>query len=258
VKRQYFKKIKLLTFKNILDNYSRTIKSNLGGFMKKIILFATGVVLLLSTAVFAAENTGVYVGISGGYVIPQTLTLSDPDNSASYMDTELKNGYLGGVKVGWNTPFTNRILAVELEYNYIYNEFDNDKIINLFGVTPATIEGDIQIHALLLNFKARYPEGRFHPYIGFGVGYAYFEQGDLIAREPGGPGTMTIQGESGDAFCYQLLAGLDFDITPNFGVGIGYKYVASKPTIGSINSDGIYADVDYKAHIVTLGLTYTF
>jgi opacity protein-like surface antigen len=73
---------------------------------------------------------------------------------------------------------------------------------------------------------------------------------------------MVVPGASGGAFAYQLLVGLDFDITPNLGVGIGYKYLASKPTIGSYNSDpdsnDFYADIDYKASIVTLGLTYTF
>jgi len=227
--------------------------------MKKIILLATATLLLLSTAAFAAENTGFYVGVSGGYVIPQTMTISDPDSGSWIVDAPLKNGYLGGVKVGWNTPFTNRILAVELEYNYIFGTgFDNEKIVNYGGIMPITMEADIQIHALLLNFKARYPEGRFHPYVGFGVGYAYFETGDATMRDPGGSVIVTAPGASGGAFAYQLLAGLDFDITPNLGVGIGYKYLASKPTIGSNVEGTFYANFDYKASIVTLGLTYTF
>ena len=47
-----------------------------------------------------------------------------------------------------------------------------------------------------------------------------------------------------NGFCYQLLAGLDIDITPNLSVGIGYKYFVPAS--------------DYKASIVTLGLAYTF
>lgn len=66
------------------------------------------IVFLSAVSVFAAENekTGFYVGISGAYVIPQTMTLSDPDNSHNKFDTTLKNGYLIGVTAGWITPFT--------------------------------------------------------------------------------------------------------------------------------------------------------
>jgi OOP family OmpA-OmpF porin len=95
--------------------------------------------------------------------------------------------------------------------------------------------------------KARYPEGRFHPYVGVGVGYSYFQM----------EGSGSGESISGSGFCWQLMTGLDFDITPNLGVGIGYKYFATKPTIGS-KGDSMYADIDYKASIVTVGLTYTF
>jgi opacity protein-like surface antigen len=233
-------------------------------FMKKIMLFVVAVLLLLSQAAFAAENTGVYIGVKGGYVIPQTLNVSDPDNSAHNEDLTLKNGYLAGVTVGWNTPFTNRILAMELEYNYIRHNFDNAKIItdaslgNVSGGIAGTIDGPVSINAILFNLKARYPEGRFHPYIGAGVGYAYVTVGDITGIAADGSGSGIMTGGSGSAFCYQFLAGVDFDITPNFGVGLGYKYVASNPTIGDETSEGLYAKVNYKASIVTLGLNFAF
>jgi opacity protein-like surface antigen len=213
-------------------------------------------VFLSASSVFAEGeatkgNTGFYIGISGGYVIPQTLTISDPDSSFKYTDATLKNGYLAGVTAGWLTPFTRRIMALEMEYNYICNNFDNSKYIPQID---GTLDGTISVHALLFNVKARYPEGKFHPYAGAGLGWALVQVGDLT-----GTGGGVIKGDIGNAFCWQLLAGLDYDITPNIGLGIGYKYIASSPTIGSSNGgDKIYADVDYKASVVTLGLTYTF
>ena len=225
------------------------------------VVIATLMLFLSAGSVFAAENsnTGFYVGVSGGYVIPQTMTISDPDSSAKYMDATLKNGYLVGIKSGWNTPFTKNIMAMEMEYNYIFGtDFDKDKIIpvEIHGVPGhGTFDGTIKIHALLFNLKARYPEGRFHPYAGAGVGYAYSQVGDVTVRGPGG--SAIVSGVSGGGFCWQLLAGMDFDITPNLGVGIGYKYLASKPTVGSA-SDDLYSQIDYKASIVTAGLTFTF
>ena len=54
------------------------------------------------------------------------------------------------------------------------------------------------------------------------------------------------------------MTGVDFDITPNVAVGIGYKYLAANTTIGDKNSDKVYADADFKASMITAGLTFTF
>jgi opacity protein-like surface antigen len=230
-------------------------------FLKCMAIAALTVLLSFGSVFAADQNTGFYVGVTGAYVIPQTMTVSDPDNSANYMDTTLDNGYLFGIKGGWNTPFTKQILALEMEYNYIFGTgFDNAKVIpDFMGEGPGTLDATISIHAFLFNAKARYPEGKIHPYAGFGIGWALFEVGDFTAISALDPADrITSSGKSGNAFCWQLLAGVDFDITPNLGVGVGYKYFATKPTVGDNNGEGMYAEFDYRASIITLGLTYTF
>ncbi|KQC08950.1 MAG: hypothetical protein APR62_03710 [Smithella sp. SDB] len=138
-------------------------------------------IILLSQAAFAAENTGFYLGVFGGYVIPQNMSVTDPNNSANYMDAELENGYLVGVTAGWLTPFTQRIMSLEMEYNYIFGtDFDKDKVLpNVMGGGPGKLDGSISIHAILFNVKARYPEGRIHPYAGLGLGWSFFDIGDV-------------------------------------------------------------------------------
>jgi opacity protein-like surface antigen len=227
--------------------------------MKKVFFSCVAIVALAvflsAGSVFAAENsnTGFYIGISGGYVIPQTLTISDPDDSSQKADTTLNNGYFVGVKSGWNTPFTNRIMAMEIEYNYIRNNFDNSKYI---PEIDGTIDGTIGVHALLFNLKARYPEGKIHPYVGAGLGWSIVQLGDLT-----GTGDLSgSKGDIGNGFCWQLMTGVDFDITPNVAVGIGYKYLAANTTIGSKEDshDRIYADADFRASMINVGLTFTF
>jgi len=222
---------------------------------------ATAVLLLLMSAgsVFAAPNMGFYVEIFGGYVIPQTMTISDPDDGYHYMDMSLNNGYALGIKTGWNTSFTRGIMAMEIEYNYINNNIDNSKIIASpdHGGVPATLDGTMTIHAVLFNLKGRYPEGPVHPYVGFGLGYAYSSFGDITERAVGGSGVEIWPSESGGAFCWQFLAGVDFDITRNLSVDVGYKYFATKPTIGD-RYDYMYIDADYRASIITAGLKFTF
>lgn len=211
------------------------------------VAIATLMVFLSAGSVFAAENsnTGFYVGVSGGYVIPQSMTFSDPDSGTRNADVDLKNGYLFGLTGGYIVPSTKRIMAVEIEYNYIFGtNLDKDE-------TGSSLDGDVSMHALLFNVKARYPEGRFHPYAGFGLGWSFVEVGDIKS------GGYVASGQSGNAFCWQFLAGLDYDINPNLAVGLGYKYFATKPTIGS-SGDDLYSEADYKASIVTIGLTYAF
>jgi opacity protein-like surface antigen len=151
-------------------------------------------------------------------------------------------------------------MAMEIEYNYINSNIDNSKIIASpdEGGDPATLDGTMTTHAVLFNVKARYPQGPVHPYAGFGMGYAYSSFGDITEREVGGPGTNTWPSESGGGFCWQFLAGVDFDITPNLSVDVGYKYFATKPTIGDKYGDGMYVDADYRASIITAGLKFTF
>ena len=101
--------------------------------------------LLFSQTAFAAQNTGFYFGISGGYVIPQSMTMSESYYGDT--DTTLENGGFVGVKSGWLTPFTRRIMALEMEYNYIFGtDFDKSKVVDLAGGGPSTLDGTIRVH----------------------------------------------------------------------------------------------------------------
>ena len=230
--------------------------------MKKqsLSLIAALMVFLSAGSVFAAENIGFYIGVSGGFVIPQTMEISTPYNSADKFDATLDKGYLLSIKTGWNTPFTRRIMAMEIEYMYINNDFDNSKVVSdsYYPSGSATLNGNMSIHALLFNLKGRYPEGPIHPYAGFGLGSAFSSVGDITEREYGGSGRDIWTGASGVGFCWQFLAGVDFDIAPHMSLGIGYKYFAAYPRIGHDYGDGIYADLDYRASIITLGFNFTF
>ena len=214
----------------------------------------------LTVAMAADEETsGFYVGILGGYVMPKDLGVTDKAGGGS-QDFAMDKSYLAGIKVGYIPPFA-KYLATELEYNYSKSDFDNGKrYTSLFGTSAPgislTIDGTSTIHAFFFNLKLRYPEGSFHPYIGIGPGYSWVELGDTTERATSGSVTAayTMAGETSSQFAYQLLAGLDYDITKNWGVGIGYKYVQIKPSFGG----AINADVDYKAHVVTLGVNYSF
>lgn len=236
--------------------------------MKKIFFSSLAIAALMLFfsvgSAIAAQNAGFYVGVFGGYVVPQTMEMDPNDSTVGRFDATLENGYLLGIRTGWYMPFTRSIMAMEVEYNYLNNNFDNNKVIP----SPdnpgfyATLDGNMSIHAVLFNFKARYPEGVIHPYAGVGLGYAYASVGDITEREYGGPNVSIWPSESGGGFCWQFLAGVDLDIAPHVSVGVGYKYFAAYPAIGDkydhYYDHNYYADLDYRASLFTAGITFTF
>jgi opacity protein-like surface antigen len=161
------------------------------------------------------------------------------------------------------TPFTNRILAVELEYNHIENGFDTGKTYQL-GV-PLTFDSKVKVDAVMFNLIGRYPEGKLHPYVGAGAGYAYLQIDDIKASFAG-INVLNASSGSDSVFAYQFLAGLNVDITKNWFTGLGYKYFhAGKASYDmSITSpfatgrDAGSIDADYTSHNIVVTIGYLF
>jgi opacity protein-like surface antigen len=236
--------------------------------MKKVasIVCALLVLLVFSSSVMAEDTKGIYVGLVGGYVIPTGISgIIQPNDgrARNEYDPSLKNGYLYGAKAGWLTPFTNRILALELEYNHITNDFDKAKRF----ISPEMPDADLDLNSkinidlIMFNMIARYPNGRFHPYVGAGAGYAYAKINDTVVSLEGEQ-MWTYNGGSKGVFAYQGIAGIDFDITKNIIVGLAYKYIGlQKITYDTIVLDGpepSVAELNYRSHNITLSLSYMF
>ena len=246
--------------------------------MKKLfyVVYLLVVILSFSSVVYAqdkpADTHGVYLGLIGGYSIPGNTSaiFTFSDGEVYSIDTKLKNGFLYGIKVGWLTPFTNRILAVEFEYNNLENKFSDFNAPG-FPAYPYAVGGDlsgkITMNLLMLNLLARKPDGRFHPYAGVGFGYADVKVDDMkltpVLPYPVPVSLLFSHGSKG-VFAYQVLAGVDIDITKNIFVGVGYKYIAPQRISydSSFNIMGLSApgnmEVDYKSHNITLSVAYMF
>lgn len=236
--------------------------------MKRFFIVCVSIVavLTLSLPAIAQENSrGVYVGVLGGLTLPTPMSFNITDRTNSENDQgdiSMKKGWLGGAKVGYLTPFTNRILAVELEYNHLESNFDSRK-----QYEGGTLDGRVKADVMMVNLIGRCPSGKFHPYVGVGGGYANMKVGDISGmdsqtntKEP------TIQGGGQGVFAYQVLVGVDYDINKNWMVGLGYKYLATNPvsfntTATSANGNqSVSADVNAKfsAHNILLTVGYLF
>lgn len=205
--------------------------------MKKIysafLVFCLATFLLFSSVSTApaAEAGPFYVGVFGGYVMPNDLKI---ENGESW-DLSLKSSWAIGAKVGYIFPQV-KWLAAELEYFYLAKQ-DFDE---------SGTDGDFSANNVMANLLVRYPEGKIHPYAGIGIGWSW-------ATFKGTVSDGSVD-ESANAFAWQILAGVNFEITPQWSADLGYRYFSSKYEMGSDPS----VDVTTKNHMILLGINYHF
>jgi len=239
--------------------------------MKRIagLISILAIAFVLSSNVSAEEKKGIYAGVSGGYVIPVGVNGILINTAGTYppYGPDLKDGYLLGAKVGWLTPFTRQIVALELEYNHIYNDFDSAERFILMPPADLDLDSAIHVDLIMLNAIARYPEGRIHPHVGLGLGYAYAKVDEAVVSFAGTP-FWTYDGGSDSVFAYQLIAGVDIDITDNIMLSLAYKYIdLQEISYGSrigivppdpLSVEAVEARLDYQSSNFVLSLCYLF
>ena len=207
--------------------------------MKRILcvfsVFCLSTFLLFSSVSTApaAPAGPFYVGIFGGYVIPDDLKVENDINE----DVSLKESWTVGAKAGYICPQL-KWLAAELEYFYLA-----DQDVDMSGA-----DGDFSANNLMVNLLARYPDGWIHPFVGAGIGWSWAELSGRSAEV----GSID---ESDNAFAWQILAGVNFEITPNWSADLAYRYFSSKYDMGS---GGGNADVTSKNNMILIGVNYHF
>ncbi len=201
------------------------------------VVVAAFLLFLVTAGSAAAAGTGGYVGVFGGYTVPDDLEVSG--GSAGSGDISLEDGYALGLKVGYILP-QMPYLAVELEYFYTSNDIDNQ------AVGASTVSGDITSNNLFANFFARYPAGWFQPYVGVGIGWSWGE------TSGSGTGTLArILNQESNDFAWQFLLGADFVVNPQWAIDVGYRYFQCG--YGFDSGDG-----DLTNHMITAGVKYRF
>lgn len=195
-------------------------------FAGSAVVLLLALFLVMAPTAQAAPAGPYYFGIFGAYVMPDDLEVDSEDVS-------LDNSWALGAKFGYIFPGA-KWFAMELEFAYLADQ----------DIDESGVDGDFQANNLMANFIFRYPDGSIHPYAGFGLGWSW---GSIEASAPG----FESVDESDNAFAWQLLLGVTFDITPNWSAELGYKY---------INCDYDFGDADSEAtnHMFLLGINYHF
>ncbi len=245
--------------------------------MKKriwIVLLSLGLLLTLSASAMADEkpksgdSLGLYIAATGGVTFPSTMSTSIINTTSGGIildrDITLNSGWFAGAKLGWQTSFTKKWLAIEAEYNHAENTFDSGTPYSTSGI-DYNYDGKVKIDSGMLNLIGRYPEGKIHPYIGAGAGYASIQL-DEIRRSFVGITVRNMAGGSKGVFAYQFMCGFDFELTDHIYMGVGYKYfIANKAQFDttitspySTSSDPGTVEVDYKAHVIAFTVGFMF
>ncbi len=226
----------------------------------KLTLLASTAAAALALAVPAEAAGNWYVGFIGGanWVEDHSFSAATaPTVSADTLtwSTDADTGFVIGGAVGLNLSNMMSGLRVEIEAAYRENQIDGAWTSNTGppGVSTGTLDIDHSTFSVLANAWYDFPLGNVAPYIGGGVGWAETELDGHYLGGTTGPFNFSDSG-----FAWQLGAGINFDVSPNVKLGVGYRYFKGPDvTVGSVLvGNSATSDVDAGQHAALVSLTF--
>ena len=163
--------------------------------------------------------------------------------------TTVKNGGGGGFRAGVFPAFTGYILGIQAESFGIGNDLTAPASLGSSGIQAG--RGTLLTWTTMVSLLVQYPGKRFKPYAGVGAGWSSSYLVDTQITK----GTMTQTGTLRDtSLALQYVAGLRAYMTESLFVFGEYKYFASRYQW----SGGLEPSLDFRTHIVALGVGLTF
>jgi len=141
------------------------------------------------------------------------------------IDSDDDTGF--GIKIGTvlYTTSGGDELTLELSYSDVDNDLEDLEFNgNPFSASAGTAAGEVSVETILLRVTYTFETGIIDPYIGIGSSDLEVEAvyGGSVNSSPGTQPPFATGSDS--AFAYQLRAGLEWDITKQFGAFIEYTY----------------------------------
>ncbi|WP_159586160.1 outer membrane protein [Chelativorans xinjiangense] len=227
-------------------------------FSSSLVLVVTGAALAPATSAGAAdydppiviEEAPQYVPVefgSGWYLRGDvTYSVNDSVYDFSLFGEEADNNRFGG-SIGVGYHFTD-MLRADVNLAYIGDDsFDYDDGVNLVSGENRVLGAIVNGYVDLGTFVG------FTPYVGAGAGLVFskheLEVDSPLLNTPPSPPDRQYE------FAYTLNAGVNYQVTKNMSLDVGYQYLNS-PSLEylDVSSNTIEEGVDY--HQVKVGLRY--
>jgi len=220
-------------------------------------LFAIGIFLILQGSALAQE--GPYLSGNLGMGLMDNLDGDDlaSNDGRGHFDaidvTELGIGVVGEFAFGWD--FGSHRWELQLAFR------DNDPE-NLTGVQfpdKNPLVGHTRSTTFMVNgIKEIENSSNWTPYLGAGIGTA------LVDLKFGIQGQPSLVDETHLSFAYQLIGGIDYEVSEQWDVGLKYSFFSVFDTAfekgpGFAVPAGLEDyEVQYNHHSMTLGVKYRF
>lgn len=190
----------------------------------------------------AAAETGPYIGLEVGQSLNPGSPIEESVNgvSASGM-LDYGNGLMGGMTFGYALPGH---LRPELEVTYRRNSV-NSVGVSTPNVTVGDVNGAVSAVNAMGNLWFDFESRGAYFYFGGGVGILHLHA------------TTDAFSDTTDTFGGQLGVGIGVFLTPQFSMGIDYRYLS-----GFSHSDfydnGRHLRTLYRSQAIMLGFRYSF
>ena len=220
--------------------------------------------LALACATSQASERPMYVDVGGGanWIHDQAARTTRNTTFAEWFGMQ-SSGDTGFVLTAANGAHLDSLVhgfRVELEASYRRNSADGvwgSSTPRMSMPSVGNLEFDESTWAVLANAWYDVDLGSFRPYIGGGAGWAETKlEGRYFGRNP-----RRLIDFSGDGFAWQLGAGINFEISENTTIGIGYRYFSSPdveilpPNLSNRAIDGSVNDIRSQSVVIDLSFS---
>ena len=220
-----------------------------------------------------SSNQGAFVGdftTGEGTTVPAGAVL--PDGTAVGWDTDFNTGWTVNGALGRDFGFVRG----ELEVGYQSNGVNTHTGVNAGGIDltnedaavlitgqatnlgvsvgdlVAAGEGDVRTVFLMANAIIDFDNSSpFTPYVGGGVGVGFVDVNYA-------PSATTIIDDSSTQFAYQVMGGVEYEVSPKTSLFAGYRYRATSDAEVNASLFSAAFDVENSASVVEAGLRVRF
>lgn len=199
----------------------------------------------------AFRAVGFYVGAraGAGWANDTSFAIAGP----SLVENGYDIGLTGSVFAGLEIPDLYMGAGVRLEGELGASRFAVDThTVAGAPVTAANSFGSTDVFSGMVNVYVDYGLGAFRPFIGGGMGV-----GRVTLDHHGVTTALNVMDDTQNAFAWQAMAGLGFELTSSFTIEamVRYQDISDVELVSSIGST---SDIDLSSTQVLLGARFSF